>query len=33
LGYSLVGTFHDCGYKFNQWFNMIWMEKMLGEHP
>jgi len=33
LGYTLVGTFHDCGYKFNQWFNMIWMEKMLGEHP
>lgn len=32
MGYSLVGTFHDCGYKFNQWFNMIWMEKMLGEH-
>jgi len=32
LGYSLVGAFHDCGFKFNQWFNMIWMEKMIGEH-
>lgn len=32
MGYSLVGTFHDCAYKFNQWYNMIWMEKMLGEH-
>lgn len=32
MGYSLIGTFHDCGYKFGRWFNMIWMEKMLGEH-
>lgn len=32
MGYSLVGTFHDCAYKFGQWYNMIWMEKMLGEH-
>lgn len=32
MGYKLVGTFHDCAYKFNQWYNMIWMEKMLGEH-
>lgn len=32
MGYSLVGTFSDCAYKFGQWYNMIWMEKMLGEH-
>lgn len=32
MGYKLVGTFHDCAYKFGQWYNMIWMEKMLGEH-
>lgn len=32
MGYKLVGTFHDCTYKFGQWYNMIWMEKMLGEH-
>lgn len=32
MGYSLVGTFNDCAYKFGQWYNMIWMEKMLGEH-
>ena len=31
-GYSLAATFHDCGYKFNRWYNMVWMEKMLGEH-
>ena len=24
--------FHNSGYKFGQWFDMIWMEKMIGEH-
>ena len=32
LGYTTVGTFHKCGYKFGRWYNMIWMEKMIGEH-
>ena len=32
LGYSMVGEFHQCGYKFGRWYNMVWMEKMLGEH-
>lgn len=32
LGYRLVGKFHGSGYKFDQWFDMIWMEKCLGEH-
>lgn len=32
LGYSMVGEFHQCGYKFGTWYNMVWMEKMLGEH-
>ncbi len=32
LGYSMVGTFHDSGYKFEQWYDMIWMEKMIGTH-
>ena len=32
LGYSKVGTFHQCGYKFGRWYSMIWMEKMIGEH-
>ncbi|MCR5584026.1 MAG: GNAT family N-acetyltransferase, partial [Lachnospiraceae bacterium] len=31
-GYKLVGTFHKCGYKFERWYNMVWMEKMVGEH-
>ena len=32
MGYRKVGTFHQCGYKFGRWYNMIWMEKMIGEH-
>lgn len=32
MGYSMVGKFHQCGYKFNRWFDMVWLEKMLGEH-
>lgn len=32
MGYTMVGTFHSSGYKFGQWYDMIWMEKMLGEH-
>ncbi len=32
LGYKKVAHFHQCGYKFGQWFDMIWMEKMIGEH-
>lgn len=33
IGYQLVGKFHDCGYKFNRWYDMIWMEKIIGKHP
>lgn len=32
LGYRLVGTFHQCGYKFGRWYDMIWMEKHIGPH-
>ena len=30
--YRLVGEFYQCGYKFGRWYNMVWMEKMIGEH-
>ena len=33
LGYRLVGEFSRCGYKFGTWYNMVWMEKLLGDHP
>ncbi len=29
MGYTKVGEFHKCGYKFGRWYNMIWMEKIL----
>ena len=32
LGYSLCGRFRRCGYKFGTWYDMIWMEKIIGEH-
>lgn len=32
LGFHQVGEFHQCGYKFDRWYDMIWMERMLGEH-
>ena len=32
MGYVKVGEFHKCGYKFGRWYNMIWMEKIIGEH-
>ena len=32
IGFTQVGEFHKCGYKFGHWYNMIWMEKVIGEH-
>lgn len=32
MGYRMVGEFHRCGYKFQRWYNMVWMEKIIGEH-
>lgn len=32
MGYTLVGRFHNSGYKFGRWYDMIWMEKLIGEH-
>ncbi len=32
MGYLMVGEFHKCGYKFGKWYNMVWMEKLVGEH-
>ncbi|MBQ9030001.1 MAG: N-acetyltransferase [Parasporobacterium sp.] len=36
MGYTLAGTHHLCGYKFGQWYSMVWMEKLIAvrpEHP
>ncbi|MCR4618838.1 MAG: GNAT family N-acetyltransferase [Lachnospiraceae bacterium] len=32
MGYVKNGEFHKCGYKFNRWYDMIWMEKFIGTH-
>lgn len=32
MGYDQCAHFHKIGYKFGHWFDIIWMEKMLGEH-
>ena len=29
MGYTKVAHFHECGRKFNRWFDMIWMEKIV----
>lgn len=32
MGYRMVGKFSQCGYKFDRWYDMVWMEKHIGEH-
>lgn len=32
LGYRMVGRFHECGYKYDRWYDMVWMEKFIGAH-
>ncbi len=32
MGFAAVGTFRRCGRKFQRWYDMIWMEKIIGEH-
>lgn len=29
LNFKQVGEFHRCGYKFNRWYNMVWLEKII----
>ena len=31
MGYTKIGEFHKCGYKFGRRYNMIWMEKIISE--
>lgn len=32
VGFKKVGDFKDCAKKFGRWYNMTWMEKIIGEH-
>lgn len=32
MGFAMVGEFHNSGYKFERWYDMVWMEKLMGTH-
>lgn len=32
MGFQKVGHFTKCGRKFDRWYDMIWMEKIIGEY-
>ena len=32
MGYKKIAQFNQCGYKFKRWYDVVFMEKMLGEH-
>jgi len=32
MGFSKIGEFHKCGYKSGRWYNMVYMEKLIGQH-
>lgn len=32
-GYRMIGRFRKCGYKFGTWYDVVWMERLIGEHP
>ena len=32
MGYVKAAHLHQCGYKFGTWYDMIYMEKMIGTH-
>ncbi len=32
MGYSFAGEFKKNGHKFGRWYNLVWMEKHIGEH-
>lgn len=32
IGFKKVGEFYRCGCKFGRWYNMIYMEKIIGKH-
>ena len=33
MGYTKIGEYRLCGYKFGQWYNVAWFEKHLGTIP
>ncbi|MEF2846217.1 MAG: N-acetyltransferase family protein [Eggerthellaceae bacterium] len=33
LGFRMVGSFKQCAHKFGRWYDMIWMERIIADHP
>lgn len=29
MGYTIIGTFHRCAFKFNKCYHMVWLEKII----
>ncbi len=32
MGFEQTAQFHRCGYKFGRWYDLIWVEKFIGQH-
>lgn len=32
LGYGVVGRQHGCGFKFGRWYDIVYVEKFIGDH-
>lgn len=32
MGYELIGRFHQCAWKFQTWYDMVWMEKFIADN-
>lgn len=32
-GYKIIGTFNNTGFKHGHWLDMVWMEKVIANHP
>lgn len=33
MGYTWIGEYHLCGYKFGQWYSVAWLQKNLAGRP
>ena len=31
MGFSQVAHFHRCGWKFDEWYDTVWMEQLIDE--
>ncbi len=32
MGFKIRGHFHECGYKFGRWWDVVWSEKIIAPH-